>query len=246
MRVIKYVGSKARIAKDIVPIIQKCIDDNGIKNYYEPFVGGANMIEHIKCDKRYGNDIHKELIALFKELQNGYTPPHTISEQEYNEVRLNKSLYPNYYVGLVGFNATFGSKYFGGYARGFKADGITPRDIPNEAIRNLTAQFPKIKDVIFSCGDYRQVNIIEPAVIYCDPPYNTPTKYAVEKFKYDDFWNWVRMKSKDNFVFVSEYNAPDDFICLWQKGITTSLKVHEHENRTEKLFTYKNGLYSNN
>ena len=26
----KYMGGKSRIAKDIVPIIQKCIDDNGI------------------------------------------------------------------------------------------------------------------------------------------------------------------------------------------------------------------------
>ena len=37
----KYMGSKSRIAKDIVPIIQKCIDDNGINVYVEPFVGGV-------------------------------------------------------------------------------------------------------------------------------------------------------------------------------------------------------------
>ena len=36
----KYVGSKNRIAKDIVPIIQSCIDKNNITEYYEPFVGG--------------------------------------------------------------------------------------------------------------------------------------------------------------------------------------------------------------
>ena len=28
----KYMGSKSRIAKDIVPIIQKCIDDNNIES----------------------------------------------------------------------------------------------------------------------------------------------------------------------------------------------------------------------
>ena len=38
---IKYVGSKARIAKDIVPIIQKCIDENAVNRYIEPFVGGG-------------------------------------------------------------------------------------------------------------------------------------------------------------------------------------------------------------
>lgn len=241
---IKYVGSKARIAKDIVPIIQKCIDDTQIKNYYEPFCGGCNLIEHIKCETRYANDIHKELIALFKALQSGFTPPMHISENEYNRVRLNKQDYPDYYVGLVGFNATFGSKYFGGYARGYKADGITPRDIPNEAIRNLMAQVPKLTDIIFSCGDYRDVDIIEPAVIYCDKPYDAPTKYAVAEFDHVAFWEWVRHKSENNYVFVSEYNAPEDFICLWSKPITTSLKVKEHENRTEKLFTYKTGKYA--
>jgi DNA adenine methylase len=36
----KYVGSKAKIAKDIVPILQTLINLNGIKTYIEPFVGG--------------------------------------------------------------------------------------------------------------------------------------------------------------------------------------------------------------
>lgn len=42
----KYMGSKARFAKDIVPIIQYYIDDNDIHNYLEPFVGG--QISQIK------------------------------------------------------------------------------------------------------------------------------------------------------------------------------------------------------
>jgi len=238
---IKYVGSKNRISKEIAPIIQKCIDDNNIKTYFEPFVGGANMIDKIKCDKRIGNDIHKELIALFKQLQTGWKPPMHISEDEYNDVRLNRDNYPDYYVGLVGFNATFGSKYFGGYARGFKADKITPRDIPNEAIRNLMEQVPKIQDVKFICDDYLTLNEtnMNNWVIYCDPPYQDTTKYVTGGFEYDTFWQWVRDTSKNNYVFVSEYNAPKDFECIWQKNVTTSLKVHEHENRVEKLFTYK-------
>lgn len=237
---IKYVGSKNRISKEIAPIIQKCIDDNNIKTYFEPFVGGANMIDKIKCEKRIGNDIHKELIALFKQLQTGWKPPQHISENEYNEVRLHKENYPDYYVGLVGFNATFGSKYFGGYARGFKADKITPRDIPNEAIRNLVEQVPNIQDVKFINVDYLTLNEtkLKNCVIYCDPPYEGTTKYVTGGFEYDVFWQWVRDTSKNNYVFVSEYNAPKDFKCIWSKDVTTSLKVNEHENRTEKLFTY--------
>lgn len=36
-----YMGSKSRIAKEIVPIIQSYIDDNNVHNYLEPFVGGG-------------------------------------------------------------------------------------------------------------------------------------------------------------------------------------------------------------
>ena len=199
------------------------------------------MIDKIRCKNRIGNDIHKELIAMFKEIQNGWEIPLHISEDEYNKVRDNKSVYPDYYVGLIGFNATFGSKYFGGYARGFKADKITPRDIPNEALRNLQEQIPKIKDIEFLYGDYRdnKYSELKGAVIYCDPPYQGTTKYAVDSFDYEAFWKWCRKMSKNNYVFISEYNAPPDFECIWQKGVTTSLKVHEHENRTEKLFIYR-------
>lgn len=36
-----YQGNKARLRKYIVPVLQKCIDDNNIKLYIEPFVGGG-------------------------------------------------------------------------------------------------------------------------------------------------------------------------------------------------------------
>lgn len=50
------MGSKSRIAKYIVPIIQQCIDDNNIEYYIEPFVGGANVIDKIICKNKSGSD----------------------------------------------------------------------------------------------------------------------------------------------------------------------------------------------
>lgn len=196
------------------------------------------MIDKIHCETRIGNDIHPQLIAMFKELQCGWQPPSHISEEEYNNVRDNKEMYPDYYVGYVGFNSTFGAKYFGGYARGFKADGVTPRDISNEAYRNLMKQVPQVMDVKFLCSDYldNEYCKLKNALIYVDPPYQNATKYATDNFDYEKFWNWCREMSKHNKVFVSEYNAPNDFECIWSKKVTTSLKVHEHEDRVEKLF----------
>ena len=53
----------------------------------------------------------------------------------------------------------------------------------------------------------------------------------------------VRDVSKNNFVFVSEYNAPKDFDCIWSKECKTLLdsnKSIEYKDnvRIEKLFTY--------
>lgn len=67
----KYVGSKNCISKQIAPIIQSYIDGMGNKcnGYWEPFVGGANMIDKIKCEYKYGTDWHKYLIALLRHVQ---------------------------------------------------------------------------------------------------------------------------------------------------------------------------------
>ena len=54
----KYVGSKNRLSKDLAPIIQSYIT-NETEGYLEPFVGGANMIDKIKCNKKIGTDNHK-------------------------------------------------------------------------------------------------------------------------------------------------------------------------------------------
>ena len=63
----KYMGSKSRIAKHIVPIIQRYIDDANATTYYEPFVGGCNVIDKIKCEVRYGRDTNKYLEEGFNE-----------------------------------------------------------------------------------------------------------------------------------------------------------------------------------
>lgn len=65
-----YMGSKNRIAKDIIKIMEPYFNQN--RMYYEPFVGGANMIDKIPKDKikgLVGNDANKYLIALLKKLQ---------------------------------------------------------------------------------------------------------------------------------------------------------------------------------
>ena len=197
----KYMGSKNRISKYIAPILQKEIDDHNIRIYCEPFAGGMNMIDKIECENRIANDVHPQLIAMWKALQDGWIPPSHITEEEYYYVKNNQTTLPAYYVGYVGFCATFGARYFQGYARGFKNDGITPRDHSNESFRNIMRQVDNIKNVSFICGDYKTINL-ENAVIYCDPPYQNAKKYEVGSFDYDEFWGWCRLQNERNIFNI--------------------------------------------
>lgn len=185
------------------------------------------------------------MIALLKQASKDATVfPLHISGEEYKIVRDNKDCYSDWYVGLVGFCATFSGKWFNGYAREFKEDKVTPRDIPNESIRNILKQAPNLKGIDFSCCDFRTIKNINDVVIYYDPPYKNTTKYAVDDFPYEDFYDWCREMSKHNVVLVSEYDMPDDFKCIWQKQIKTSVDCNRGTNndknkRVEKLFIHK-------
>ena len=59
-----YMGSKSKYANSIVPILQNAIDRNNITTYIECFVGGANIIDKINCENKYGYDNSQTLIAL--------------------------------------------------------------------------------------------------------------------------------------------------------------------------------------
>ena len=61
----KYMGSKNRIAKHILPIMLAECEKQGITKWVEPFVGGANMIDKVE-GPRIGNDSNPYLIASFR------------------------------------------------------------------------------------------------------------------------------------------------------------------------------------
>ena len=58
----KYMGSKAKIAKEILPII---LSNRLESQYYiEPFCGGCNSLCHVNGN-RIGNDKNNYLIAMW-------------------------------------------------------------------------------------------------------------------------------------------------------------------------------------
>lgn len=237
-KILKYVGSKHRISKHIVPIIQSAIDENTVTEYYEPFVGGCNVIDKIKCKNRFASDNNEYLIAFWRALQNGWNPCDIdMTKELYVDIKDNMSQYPPEVVALAGLCATYNAKWFGGYAGIVTTKIGTQRNYYDEAVRNILKQIPDVQTIVFNHCDYTE---IQPhgSVVYCDPPYQGTTKY-VGDFDSEKYWDWVREVSKNNIVFCSEYNAPEDFECIWQKDLTTTLDKNSRSNATEKLFVHK-------
>ena len=70
----------------------------------------------------------------------------------------------------------------------------------------------QLQQLEFYSDDYKNIEIPKDSIIYCDPPYQNTAEYREGNFNHEEFWSWVRAKSKTNEVYISEYKAPDDFI----------------------------------
>lgn len=235
-----YQGSKNKLAKYIIPILLDYINENNIKTYIEPFVGGCNIIDKIKCQTRIGSDSNKDLIALLKYVQKDNSlsiAPQECSFEHYIEVRADKNnlKYTKEYRALIGYCASYGGRYFdGGYGR--SGDG----NIYSERVVNLKQQAPTLSGIDLSCKDYKDYldKGINNALFYLDPPYKGTKQYNRQELNYEEFYDFCRQLSKNNIVVVSEYNMPDDFECIWQKerSINQNSNRVKSDKATEKLF----------
>lgn len=243
-----YMGSKSKYAQYIAPILQKVIDDRGVSLYIEPFVGGANMIDKIKCEKRIGYDRSDTLIALLSQARDDFSKVLAEGSRELwdkGKGYVKDGVMPEDMtladIGAMEFFASFSNRgYPGGYAK-----NTVNRNYFQEARANLEKQAPNLKNILFYTANYYELANISGAVIYCDPPYANTKQYGYasqEKMDYIRFWNWVRDMSKDNYVFVSEQSAPDDFEIVWEMEAKRTVGKDNNFKATEKLFRYKEGL----
>ncbi len=229
------MGGKFRLRKYILPIILK--DRKEGQWYVEPFCGGCNTLSEVE-GPRIGADLHPYLINLWQHVAKGWLPPEKLSEDEYNELkaRAKQGDVDDPLIGYAGFVMSFGAKWFGGYAR----DNPKIRDFAGEGYNSALRQFPKLKDVPFFELGYNELLIPNSSIIYCDPPYENTTGYKTGSFNHNGFWDWCREKSSQGHkVFISEYNAPDDFVCIWEKQRKPDLGLGKVSPVVEKLFVHR-------
>lgn len=252
-----FMGSKAKYKKYIIPIINKYIRKNNITNFYDIFCGGANLIDDVICENLYANDLSPTLIALHKQMQKDYTIiPETGNRQWWDDAytdykRLMKNFeikeeiwekeasMPLWQIGAIEWYSSFSR---GGFPRGY-AKTTGGRDYYNEGYRNHLQQFrnSNYKKIHFSQGNYKDLIIPENALIYADSPYRNTKPYAINpKFNYEEYYNWLREKSKTNPIFISEQEMPNDFEIVWQMETTRQAGRDHSFKACEKLYFMDN------
>lgn len=207
--VMRYVGSKKRLALKILEVVQEIRGCGARNTYIEPFLGGANSFKVISphFDNAVGIELCEDIALMWQAVKDGWTPVTDVSEEEYAELR---SSTPSALRGFVGIGGSFGGKWFGGYARGNKCDG-SPRNYLSESARAVLKNSDAIKRATIMHGDYTMAPVTSDCVVYCDPPYTGTLPYgSVGEFDSFRFWSvcesWA---SAGAAVLVSEYTAPD-------------------------------------
>lgn len=235
----KYMGGKSLIAKRVVSAI--LADTNARAEWWEPFVGGANVIDVAAphFTRSVGTDVHPDLILLWQHVAAGGEIPEFISRERYQELRHAS---PSWERGLAGFAASFGGKWFGGYG----AQKIDPRH-PTDHVyygsrKTIMRQAASLiaNNVIFACGSYADFSPPPGTVIYCDPPYAGTTAYAsTGGFDYRNFYSTLIKWSGDCHVYLSEYAVPDDIkvTVIWEREKRNTLGRDDNLRlATERLF----------
>ena len=235
-----YQGSKARIVGDILPIMLK--DMHPGMAFVDGFCGGCSVIQNVPPEyRRIANDNNRYLIAMWSKLTTTYwKPPTTIEKPFYAKVReswhKNDGAFDDATIGWVGFMASWNGRFFDG---GYSSHNAGGRDYIAENIRNTMRQIDDLKGVEWQSCSFENVTMPHGSLVYYDPPYRGTSSYATAKgFDHYRFYDWARQMKRDGHtVYISEYDMPGDFSCVWQKQITNSVNLTKTYKPTERLWT---------
>lgn len=207
----QYFGGKSRIAKKLGAELQSRLRPN--QTFVDLFCGSCNIVSNVNAKVRIANDIHPQLMAMHRAVQNGWIPPEVVTEEDYKLVRDSGE---DHVKGFVGFGCSFGGRYFEGYARAIQ----TQRNFALAAKNSTLKKHSRMRDVIFTCQSYDELQLDPESLIYCDIPYRGTKWFSgTKKFNHDDFYKWAKnAKAVGHTVLISEYaeSVPDGFEVVWK------------------------------
>jgi hypothetical protein len=180
---------------------------------WEPFCGGgAVTLALSKVGFHvHASDIHPDLILMWQSIVAGDdSVTADVSEEEYNAL---KAAPPSARRGFVGFGASFGGGWFGGFGRRKLCGGAPASAQPFEESQRSVRKLRGC-DAVFTHMPYTDTP--DDALVYADIPYRGTKTYNRSAFDHAAFWRWVR--GRQGPTFVSELAGPDDMQVVWRKA----------------------------
>ena len=238
-----YQGGKQKLGKEIHDVILflenelEWTNKDGTRYpYFEPFVGFCGVFKHFCRDNDrslHACDISKDIIDMWRALQNGWKPSGKCAYATWNRL---KTAEPSPSRTLYGHVCSFGGQFFTHFLNDPKYAQRGSLNVKNTAL--------DLANVLFH--DASSYDAFEPKnmTIYCDPPYrnNKVINQHFKHFDHDRFWETMRRWSKHNLVLVSEYTAPDDFACIWEKQRKNFATDKQGVLSTERIFVHRSNL----
>lgn len=239
----RYQGGKSRIAKDIAAKIRELYPT--ATEIWEPFCGGgAVTLALAKAGfKVHASDSHEDLILMWQALMRGEMEPFAdVTEAEYAAL---KTAAPSARRGFVGFGASFGGHWWGGY--GYQdIRRVKPTWIYSTRPLHTFRDAVVANSPTFTLADYTSTP--DHVLVYADPPYQGTKPYkGASAFDHAAFWSWVRHRQGP--TFVSELSGPDDIDIVWRKqhksqnasNSPTTKATAKVIEREERLYWHRGG-----
>jgi DNA adenine methylase len=231
-----YMGGKHRQGSKIAETIRPHLYTGC--NYFEPFcgaLGAAYRVAEVLPPgvTMYLSDVNQALITMWQAVLDGWVPPDVVTESTCQRVKSIKDP-SDPMTAYCGYGMSFGSKWFGGYAR----NGIGT----NYALNAQRSTLLKAK-VLLKAQNYRDVK--GNGIYYLDPPYFGRTKAHGVEFNHDEFWEYARsLVARGNKVFVTEFVAPDDFVPVHKFGDTVVRHYSSKgaDGTCEAIFMHRNQI----
>ncbi len=227
----RWQGGKGRILKPLLEVLQPLCE--GATAYYEPFLGGCNVLPFIHHHDKIGNDIEPAAIAFYKYVQQGGAPlAYSPTKARYdlakfsiqNNTELFMPLWEAFYIDRV---SSYVGKYLGGWVE------------EKHQVKRRTELFDiNLSNTTLYCGSYDSIEYKAGSLIYCDPPYVNTLGYA-SKFDHEGFYLWAHKQAEQSMVIISESWMPEELFT----EIATIAYLHNGGSfravRSEKLFIPK-------
>lgn len=222
---LKWVGSKRKVAKQIISYFPKEFND-----YYEPFIGSGAVLAELMDEKTasdlinwngsYASDSNQYLIEIFNYVKDNPQKivdyykeniEHYMDDKvnNYNAIRKRYNENPN------GMDFCLLSRTcYGGVIR-FRKDGYMSTPVgphkpisPEKFAQRVKVWHELIKNTQFDVMDYKKamVRAKEGDVIYCDPPYthSQAILYGAQEFHIKELWDSIAVaKEKGVKVLLS-------------------------------------------